>query len=277
MIESAVPHAISTLPRVVGGRSRARTIVVSLGLAALVFGSLGCTSMWDAIRERQRVSSISLSRDFVKREEWARAFESIERAQTRRQLGDFAPESIYLKAVALAGLGRAEEALAHWRMLHDQYGDTRWAKRIPSEVRPLLGEIEPLRARAAPIAFEMPKPRYGRGAQRASIAGPVWVEYRIDRQGEPTDLRVVQSAHPLLAAYAFEAVASGRWRDSAGTNVELPRRALSPFRFESLWMDEADEEPLTGSVEPWPPPPEQDEDPDEEDDGGWDIEWFPQS
>jgi tetratricopeptide (TPR) repeat protein len=218
-----------------------------------------------------------LSRDFVKRGEWTRAFESIERAQTRRQLDEYAPESVYLKAVCLAALGRNEEALAHWRLLHDQYGDTRWAERIPEEVQPLLGEMAPLRARAAPVAFEMPKPRYSPGAQRASVAGPVWVEYRLDDTGQPTDLRVIQSAHPLLAGYALEAVASGRWRASAGTAVELPRRALSPFRFQSLWMDEAEDEPLTGSGEPRPSPSEEDEDSDEDEGDDFEIEWFPQS
>lgn len=276
VIESAVPLVRPTPGRVVGDRLRAPRFLACLGVVCVAGAMVGCSSMWDSVRERQRLSSIGLSRDFVKRGEWTRAFESIERAQTRRQLGDFAPESVYLKATCLAALGRDEEALAHWRMLHDQYGDTRWAERIPSEIRPLLGETPALRARAAPIAFEMPKPRYSRGAQRASVAGPVWVEYRLDADGQPTELRVIQSAHPLLAAYALEAVASGRWRASAGTAVELPRRALSPFRFESLWMDEAEEEPLTGSVEPWPPPPDEDEDPDEEDGDGFGIEWFPQ-
>jgi len=277
LIDSAAPIANRPLAPCAAGRTVSRRCLIWLGLIVVFVGPVGCSSMWDSIRESQRQSSIGLSRDFVKRGEWSRAFESIERAQTRRQLGAFAAESVYLKAVSLAAIDRDEEALAHWRLLHEQYGDTRWAERIPSEVRPLLGEAERLRARAAPIAFEMPKPRYGKGAQRASIAGPVWVEYVLDEAGTAIELRVIQSAHPLLAGYALEAVASGRWRESAGTSVVLPRRALSLFRFESLWMDEAEEEPLTGSVEPWPPPPEEDEDPDEEDDGGFKIEWFPQS
>jgi tetratricopeptide (TPR) repeat protein len=243
--------------------------------------SVGCSSMWDAIREKQRQSSITIAREFVKRGEWVRAMQSLERAQTRRQLGDFAAESVYLKAKCLDALGRYEEALAHWRMLRGQYADARWARRIPDEIEPLLGEPEPLRARLAPAAFEMAKPRYGVGARRASVAGPVWVEYRLDENGVSTDLRVVGPAHPLLAAYALEAVAQGRWRESAGVNTVLPRRALSPFRFESLWMDEAEDEPITGGVEPWPPPPEEEteaaEEEEDEDDGGFEIEWFPQS
>jgi hypothetical protein len=46
-------------------------------------------------------------------------------------------------------------------------------------------------------------------------------------------------------------------------------------------MDEAEDEPITGGVEPWPPPPEEEteaaEEEEDEDDGGFEIEWFPQS
>jgi hypothetical protein len=273
-----VEHSSLFSPR---PRQTRRYTGVALALC-LATTALGCSGFWDGVRERQRQASIDLARDLAGRGECRRALPSLERAQTRRQLGAFAAESIYLKARCLALVGRLEESLAHWRMVSDQYEGSSWASRIPNEVLPLLGSGEPYRAHVAPTAFEIPRPRYGNGARRASVAGPVWIDFRLDGEGRPHDLRVIGAAHPLLAGYALEAVASGKWRKSAGTNTPLPRRASSAFRFESLWMDEADVEPQTGeTTAPTPdaePPPTTADDaplePDEErDDSG--VEWFP--
>jgi len=258
------------------------SVALALTAAMISAGCAAVSDFWDGVRESQRRSSIELSRELVDRGTCDRALGTIERAQTRRQLGAFAAESVWLKARCLAGVGRVEESLAHWRMLADQYADSRWVARIPPEVAPALGSAEPYRARAAPEAFEIPGARYGEGAQRASIAGSVWVEYRLDEAGRPGDLRVIGAAHPLLAAYALEAVAAGRWRESAGRTTPLPRRAGSAFRFESLWMKKAAEEPLTGGDAAAPPhtedaPPDSGDDADaparERDEEG--VEWFP--
>jgi len=216
-------------------------LVATVALAVLAGLVAGCGGMWGAIGESQRQSSVSLSRDFVERGSCLRALESLERAQTRRDLGAFAAESVWLRARCLDALGHVEQALAHWRVLHDHYGETRWAARIPEQVAPRLGAPEHLRARPAPEAFEIPKPRYSAGAQRASIAGAVWVEYRLDEEGRPGEIRVIAPAHPLLVSYAVEAVEAGEWRESVGAATPLPRRAATHFRFESLWMEESDE------------------------------------
>ncbi len=66
----------------------------------------------------------------------------------------------------------------------------------------------------APRTVEAPKPEYPLEAQRQRAEGTVKVRYGIAPDGSTRDLRVMQSAHPLLDQAAIDAVS--RWRHEPG-------------------------------------------------------------
>ena len=272
-----------------GIRNRVFPWAVAVLLSA-VCATLGCSSMWESVRESQRLSSVRLARELVERGSCERALETIGRAQSTAELGRFEAESIWLRARCLSRLERSQQALAHWRLLADHYSESPFSRRIPAEVREQLGRRAETRAPSSPKAFEAPQPRYEPGAQQAKLVGSVWLEFDLDEAGGVGDIRVIETPHPLLASFAVEALALGKWTDRS-LPVRMGRYGAK-YRFEHHFAQPASKSPRrsgtaksastdgpSGSGTPAEPGNEDAAGTDtagaESEEGSWEIEWFP--
>jgi TonB family protein len=194
--------------------------------------------MWQALRRNEQRMAVDRARALVQKGDCEAALESLERAQGQADLGPFGAESTWLKARCLQWMDRHQEALAHWRLLEDFFPESKYAQRIDPRARAELGVRRPIREQEpAPRALEISRPRYSRTAERSHITGNVVVQYRVGREGEVDEIRVIESAHALLASWAIEAIAEAEWRPRRSDGVELPLRATSNFRFESHWAN----------------------------------------
>ena len=221
-----------------------------LGLLLLVSGAWACQSFWQGVRERERHYSIDHARDSVQRGNCVKAMISLERAQSSGDLGSFEAESIWLKARCLKRLGRGRESLAHMRMLGDFHADSQYADALPEPVTHELAALPLADARksawslSTPSNLDIPSARYSRAAERYHLTGGVRVLYSVERDGSVADLRVIKSAHPLLASWAIESLASAEVKDD-GQKPSASRRGASDFVFASRW-ENSDED-----GEPW--------------------------
>ncbi|MEM7411824.1 MAG: hypothetical protein AAF430_16455 [Myxococcota bacterium] len=220
-------------------------------LLVLLLATGGCTSMWESVRESQRRSSIRLARDLVERGSCTRALDTIGRAQSAADLGRFEAESVWLRARCLDRLGRHQQALAHWRLLVDGYPDSTYAGRIPAERKAQLGERAPTRAPSSPPAFESPKPRYERGAEQAKLVGSVWLEFELDAAGGVSQIRVIETPHPLLASFAIESLALGAWVETDRTVIA--GRYGAKYLFETYWATRDAQRAPPRAASPEPP------------------------
>jgi len=176
---------------------------------------------------------------------------SLERAQGSAELGDFAAESIWLKARCLERMGRRAEATAHLRMLGDFYADSPYVASLPHSVVEELADLPLPAARkaaaslASPPNLEIPRAHYSAVAERYRLTGRVRVLYAVEADGHTASLRVIESAHPLLAGWALQALAASEIKDvedRPGTR----QRAVTGFVFSSKWERAEEEE-----GEPW--------------------------
>jgi len=218
-----------------------------LALVLLLGSSWGCGSFWKGVRERERQFSLRHAREQVGRGNCERGLASVERAQGSAELGDFAAESIWLKARCLTRVGRRPEALAHWRMLGDFYPDSPYAESLPG---PLAAELEAFPLAAAreeslslrtPHDLVIPQAYYSKVAERYRLTGSVRILYAVGSDGRTSGLRVVDFAHPLLAGWALQAIAGAKLED-ADDAPKKSRSAATGFSFASKW-DEKDGEP----------------------------------
>jgi tetratricopeptide (TPR) repeat protein len=182
----------------------------------------GCTHPWDRLREWERQNAIDGARAEVERGDCAAALSTLERAQSANDLASFGAESVWRKALCLQRLSRSEEALAHWRLLFEQFPSFEVEPRVSAPALSHSGA-------AHPRSPKLPKPRYSDSARRSGVHGDVVVEYRVDEQGVVRDIRVVPPAHPLLASFAIEGVA--RLQVGSELRDELPFFATGRFRF----------------------------------------------
>lgn len=192
-----------------------------VGSLLMMVGLGGCAHEWDRLREWERQQAVEAALHDIERGNCEAALPKLERAQSAADLGAFAAESTWRKAVCLGQLARDEESLAHWRLLAEQFPAYPAAHSVDIAAPPRSG---PLRR-----GVSIPRPRYSESARRSDLRGDVVVEYRVDANGAVRDIRVVPPAHPLLASFSIEAVAaielSDEQRDAA------PFAAAGRFRF----------------------------------------------
>ena len=238
-------------PRSTGSRRGIPSLrrLLLLGLVLALSGAWACQSFWQGVRERERHYSIDHARDEAQRGNCGRAMVSLERAQSSGDLGSFAAESIWLKARCLERLGRQRESLAHLRMLGDFHADSQYVDALPKPVSDELAAFPLADARksagelATPANLDIPRARYSRAADRYQLTGGVRVLYSVQRDGSVSDLRVIESAHPLLASWAIESLAGAKLKDD-DKKPSASRRGASDFVFSSKWEDsEEDGEP----------------------------------
>lgn len=224
---------------------------LALVLLLLLSCLWGCRSFWDGVRERERQFSLRHARQQVNRGNCERGLISLERAQGSAELGDFAAESIWLKARCLERLGRHPEAMAHQRMLGDFYGDSPYVASLPKSVVtelaafPLADAEESSQALVTPPDLIIPRAHYSRVAERYRLTGRVRILYSLEPNGRTAALRVVESAHPLLAGWALQALVTAKLKD-ADDAPRTSQRAATGFVFSSKWEREED-----GEGEPW--------------------------
>jgi Gram-negative bacterial TonB protein C-terminal len=187
-----------------------RAAPLALAVAGAGAAGLGCAGFWEGVREHEHAVSWDRAVDLAASDRCEAALSSIERAQNEKSLTrHFAAESTWLKANCLSALGRREEALAHYRFLRDFLGDSPRVALLPEDVR--SEDPTPLDAEERPLpVLDLPTARYSSAARRAGISGIVEVAYELDRDGSAVRIRVTREAHPLLVAWAIEAVAAGR-------------------------------------------------------------------
>ena len=220
-----------------------------LGLVLTLSGAWACQSFWQGVRERERHFSIDHARDAAQRGNCGSAMVSLERAQSSGDLGSFEAESIWLKARCLERLGRHRESLGHLRMLGDFHADSPYADALPEPVTHELAALPLADAKksagklSTPSNLKIPRARYSRAADRYQLTGSVRVLYSVERDGSLTDLRVIESAHPLLASWALESLAGAERKDD-DKKLAASRRGASDFVFASKWEgSEEDGEP----------------------------------
>lgn len=238
MTRSASPRSDGPVP---GRRLPWRGLALALSL--LLSCLWGCQSFWQGIRERERQFSLGHAREQLNRGNCERGLVSLERAQGSAELGDFAAESLWLKARCLQRMGRRPEALAYLRMLGDFHGDSPYADSLPAEVveelaaLPLVAAQQVARSLEAPPGLDVPRVYYSRIADRYRLTGRVRVLYSVEPDGHTAGLRVVESAHPLLDGWALQALADAKIKDEK-KKPRASERAATGFLFSSKWEED---------------------------------------
>jgi len=229
-----------------GSSQRALARVVwPILLAAALSSGLACSGLSNRLRERERVYAVEMARTQTERGQCVEALESLDRAQARLDLGPYARESIQARVKCYAELGLDELARGHRRLLEDFYSDESQPL-SDGEGSPIfrVGDIDPALLEPVPRVLRLEEPRISPSASRSRLVGRVVVSFAIGSDGQPTDLRVLEMPHPLLATWAMEAVARSKVVKKADRSVLIPGRLhVTTFAFESHWNDQPEAEP----------------------------------
>lgn len=230
-----------------------RTRGAAAGLALLLLVSVaGCSSMWDRVRESERLFAADLARTQVDREQCVEALDSLDRAQARIDLGPYAGGSTRARVRCYEVLGLEEMARGHRRLIEDFYplqdplrdpaqdAADEETSRLPVS---RVADIDPGGYAAVPAILDLAQPRYSPSARRSKIVGRVIVAFDLTSAGKPTNLRVLEMPHPLLATWAMEAVAQSKLERKADPS-QLPRgrRYVTTFLFSWRWATEPEED-----------------------------------
>jgi len=220
-------------------------VVGLIVLAVAAFNVLACAGMGKRLRERERLFAVEMARTQTERGQCAEALTSLDRAQARPDLGPYALESTRARVKCYAKLGLDELARGHRRLLEDFYSDGGRPLTSTDGVPVFRArDIDPALLQPVPSALRLEEPRISPSASRSRLVGRVVVSFALGSDGQPTDLRVLEMPHPLLATWAMEAVARSELAKSADRSVLIPgRRYVTTFAFESHWEDRPEAEP----------------------------------
>lgn len=201
---------------------------------------LSCGSMWQQVREGERVVAVASAGDYARNGKCAPALLSLDRAQATLKLGTYARESTTMRARCYEKLGLTELASAHLRLLADFYDQ----KPIAIEGRdgpPVLRIADAIQGTHVPppSSLKIPQPRYESSAQRSGIVGRVVISFDLSSDGRPTMIRVLEMPHTLLATWAIEAIAESRLRRTKGPMIQSGERYLTILTFEWRWAKES--------------------------------------
>ena len=213
--------------------------VVAFTLVALVLS--GCGTMWDRVREQERMFALDSARTQTNRGQCASALRSLDRAEAKVDLGPYAREATLSRQRCYEKIGEQEVAAAHRRLIDDFYTDKPMA--LPEPDGSSVFRVKALSSDAferPPSWLEIPSPRYTPYAQRSKIAGRVVIAFDLNKNGRPQRIRVLEMSHPLLASWAIEAVASAKpSKKEKGSNLLMPGgRFATTFVFEWHWAKE---------------------------------------
>lgn len=234
----------STSPR--ASRARARHAATIALLALIVLGQAGCRTIWDRVRERERMFALETARTQTGRGQCARGLASIDRAQARLDLGAYARESTVARVRCYEKLGFSELAQAHRRLVTDFYTDEPMA--YPEADGSSVFRVKTVPASGferPPSWLKVPAPRYSPYSQRSKIVGRVVVSFELAGNDRARKIRVLEMPHPLLATWAIEAIAAAEPKKKEGSPTVMPGgRYVTTFVFQWRWAKEAPEEEL---------------------------------
>ena len=216
-----------------------RRIGLWLACAAIAVTLTGCTSMWNRLRERERIFALETGRTQTGRGQCGPGLESIDRAQARLDLGLYARESTVARSRCYEKLGMDELAAAHRRLLTDFY--TKEPMALPEADGSSIFRVETLlaeRYERPPGWLEIPSPRYSPYAQRSKIVGRVVISFELASNKRAKKIRVLEMPHPLLATWAIEAIANAEPNKRKVPSVVMPGdRYVTTFVFEWRWAE----------------------------------------
>jgi hypothetical protein len=213
-------------------------------VALLLASTAGCRTMWDRVRERERLFAVENARTQTGRGQCVEALDSLDRAQARLDLGAYARESVLARIRCYEKLGLETLAAGHRRLLEDFYtGETQALPAADGSSVFRVSEVDPRGYDKVPSALEIERPRYSPYASRSKIVGRVVVAFDLDRDGGPAKLRVLEMPHPLLATWAMEAVAKAEpRRRTDATRLAGGGRYVTTFVFEWRWAKPEEED-----------------------------------
>lgn len=215
--------------------------IALIAILLLVAGTqISCGSMWQRVREGERVVAVESARDYARNGKCAPALFSLDRAQATLKLGTYARKSTTMRARCYEKLGLTELASAHLRLLADFYDQ----KPIAVEGRdgqPVLRIADATQSSHVPppSSLKIPRPRYEPSAQRSGIVGRVVISFDLARDGRPTNIRVLEMPHILLATWAIEAIAESELRKTKKPMIPLGEHYLTILNFEWRWAEES--------------------------------------
>ena len=220
-------------------RATAGLPVVAFTLVALVLS--GCGTMWDRVREQERMFALDSARTQTDRGQCASALQSLDRAEARIDLGPYAREATLSRQRCYEKIGQQEAAAAHRRLIDDFYTDQPMA--LPEPDGSSVFRVKALPSdgfERPPSWLEVPSPRYTPYAQRSKIVGRVVIAFDLNKNGRPQRIRVLEMNHPLLASWAIEAIASANpsMKDRRPHLLMPGGPFVTTFVFESHWAKE---------------------------------------
>jgi hypothetical protein len=202
-----------------------------------------CVSMWQRVRERERVFAVESARSYAQKGNCDAALRRVDRAQSRLNLGTYARESTLIRTGCYEKLGHEELAIAHRQLLTDFYENEPVSVLGPDRV-PMLrvadADLVLDHYSRPPSALKLSSPRYDTHAQRSGIVGRVVISFDLSKAGRPVKIRVLEMPHPLLATWAIEALVETRLKKSARRSVLPGERYVTTFQFEWRWAEKAE-------------------------------------
>ena len=221
-------------------------IVLLVLLAVFASGTVGCRTMWDQHRERERLFALEAARTHTRRGQCEKAIGELDRAQARVDIGAYSTESILARVRCYEKLGMTELATAHRRLMDDFYTKEPMAYPDPDgssifRVRTISkgGYDRP------PNWLKISAPRYPEFARRSQITGRVVVSFELAGNDRPRSIRVLEMPHPLLATWAIEAIVQAQPKKKKDTTKLMPGgRYVTTFVFEYRWAREQPTEEL---------------------------------
>jgi len=215
-------------------------LVLALLVLAGVLSQMGCSGMWESVRENERGFALQNARSQAKRGNCAKALEDLDRAEAIMSIDRFAIEAIQLRIRCYEKLGLSAFQSAHRRLLDDYYTEEPMAFPAAdgsSAFRVTKGA--PVRFDRPPSWLEIARPRYTPYAQRSKIIGRVVIAFGLADNGRTKDIRILEMPHPLLATWAIEAVGQAKpKRTGQAPIIESDRVYVTTFNFEWRWADE---------------------------------------
>jgi hypothetical protein len=236
MIMTASPNSIPN--------RRSRPLVLQIAILALLFSQIGCRTLWERVRENDRMMALEMARTQTGRGQCEKAFESLDRSQARIDLGPYSRESTIARTRCYDKLGLSELAAAHRRMVADFYTDEPMAFPEPDGNSVFRAKFVSKRGGVSspPHWLKIEPPRYNDYAKRSKIIGRVVVVFEIAGNNRPRKIRVLEMPHPLLATWAIEAVASAKAkRKKDSPNLVPGTQFTATFRFEYRWAGQEEE------------------------------------
>jgi hypothetical protein len=241
--DSSGPGPDESSPDRTDFQRRGGRIAMIAMLTLLTATQSSCYSMWNRVRERERVFAVESAREYSRNGRCEAALQSLDRAQAKLDLGPFARESTIIRAHCYENLGQVELATAHRRLLTDFYENQAIPARdadgteVFRAADVILEEYGP-----PPSPLKMKPPRYNSFARRSGIVGRVVVSFDLSGEGKPTRIRVLEMPHTLLATWAIEAVLESHLRKMPSQLPAAGAHYLTILDFKWRWAKPAESE-----------------------------------